>query len=65
MLFRSGVQEIQVEIPYEELPDYGTVLRSLTAGFGDYSYEFLRYEPASKEITEREVENAKTQEANS
>ena len=61
----SGVQEIQVEIPYEELPDYGTVLRSLTAGYGDYSYEFLRYEPASKEITDREVENAKTQDANS
>lgn len=55
----NGIQEITAEIPYEELIDYGTVLRSMTGGFGEYSYTFLRYDPATSEITEREVEKVK------
>lgn len=55
----NGIQEISAEIPYEELIDYGTVLRSLTGGYGEYSYSFLRYDPAPSDITEREIEKAK------
>ncbi|MBQ9632345.1 MAG: elongation factor G, partial [Lachnospiraceae bacterium] len=55
----DGNQEIEAEIPYKELYGYGTTLRSLTGGNGDYSYEFLKYQQAPHEVQQAEVEARK------
>lgn len=52
----NGMQEVQAEIPQSELYGYSTTLRSMTGGMGVYSYEFVRYEQASAEVQQKEVE---------
>lgn len=47
--------EIEAEIPYAELYGYGTSLRSMTAGSGEFSYEFLSYEQTPHDVQEKEV----------
>lgn len=51
----KGKQVIEAEIPMMELTGYCTVLRSLTGGRGDYSYELVRYEQAPGDIQAAEV----------
>ncbi len=51
----SGKQVIEADIPMMELYGYCTVLRSMTGGRGDYSYEFARYEQAPSDIQAAEV----------
>ena len=34
---------------------YGTDLRSMTGGIGDFSYEFTRYEQAPVDVQQKEV----------
>ncbi len=48
-------QLIEAEVPMMELTGYCTVLRSMTGGRGDYSYEFARYEQVPNEIQAAEV----------
>ncbi|MBR1635660.1 MAG: elongation factor G [Lachnospiraceae bacterium] len=55
----DGNQVIEAEVPFKELYGYGTTLRSLTGGNGDYSYEFLKYQQAPHEVQEAEVEARK------
>lgn len=52
----DGRQEVVAEIPYAELYGYGTQLRSMTGGSGDFSYEFLKYQQTPHEIQEAEIE---------
>jgi elongation factor G len=52
--------EIVAEIPDAELFGYGTALRSLTAGEGVFSYEFLNYQQAPSDIQEKEIEHRKS-----
>ncbi len=51
----TGKTVVEADIPMMELNGYCTVLRSMTGGRGDYSYEFTRYEQAPKDIQEAEV----------
>ncbi|MEG1595126.1 MAG: elongation factor G [Lachnospiraceae bacterium] len=51
----DGKQEIIADVPFLELFGYGTDLRSMAGGSGDYSFEFSRYEQAPSDIQEREV----------
>ncbi len=51
----NGKQVIEADIPMMELTGYCTVLRSMTGGRGEYSYEFARYEQATSDIQEAEV----------
>ncbi len=51
----SGKQTVEAEIPMSCLQGYCTVLRSMTGGRGDYSYEFIRYEQAPSDVQEKEV----------
>ena len=51
----AGKTLIEAEIPMSGLFGYCTDLRSMTGGYGDYSYEFLRYEPAPSDVQEKEV----------
>ncbi len=55
----DGNQVIEAEVPFKELNGYGTTLRSLTGGNGEYSYEFLKYQQAPREVQEAEVEARK------
>lgn len=55
----DGLQEVQAEIPYKELYGYGTTLRSMTGGNGDFSYEFLKYQQTPSEVQQAEVEARK------
>ena len=52
----NGRTEILAEIPYIELFGYNNVLRSMTGGGGEFSYEFARYEQAPPELQAAEVE---------
>ena len=38
-----------------ELIGYGTDLRSMTGGIGDFSYEFSRYEQAPADVQAKEI----------
>nr|MCR5467459.1 elongation factor G [Lachnospiraceae bacterium] len=51
----AGKQEIVADVPYKELYGYGTQLRSMTGGLGEFSYEFARYEQAPSDIQEQEI----------
>ena len=51
----GGKQSVEAEIPMSCLDGYCTVLRSMTGGRGDYSYEFVRYEQAPSDVQEKEV----------
>ncbi len=55
----NGYQEIVAEVPARELYGYCTALRSMTGGAGDYSYEFVRFENAPKEIQDAQIEKRK------
>lgn len=48
-------QIIEAEVPMIEMFRYGTDLRSMTGGRGDFSYEFVRYEQAPPEVQQKEV----------
>lgn len=51
----GGKQQIEADIPQMSLYGYCTVLRSMTGGSGEYSYEFSRYEQAPGDVCEKEV----------
>ena len=52
----KGTTEILADIPYIELYGYGTRLRSMTQGSGDFSYQFARYEQAPEEVAKVQME---------
>lgn len=51
----NGKTCIEADIPQSELFGYATQLRSMTGGFGEFSYEFARYEQAPSEVQEKEI----------
>ncbi len=51
----KGKQLIEAEVPMMELIGYCTVLRSMTGGRGEYSFEFVRYEQTPSDIQAAEV----------
>ncbi len=51
----NGMTCIEAEIPESSLFGYGTIIRSMTAGMGDFSFEFARYEQAPSDVQEAEV----------
>lgn len=55
----GGKTEIVAEIPDAQLFGYGTALRSLTGGEGEFSYEFLNYQQAPSDVQEAEMEHRK------
>ncbi len=51
----EGGQTIVADVPMSELIGYGTDLRSMTGGIGDFSYEFARYEQAPADVQAKEI----------
>lgn len=58
----SGKQTVTAEVPMSEIYGYGTDLRSMTGGAGDYEYEFTRYEQAPADVQAKIVAAAKAEE---
>ena len=52
----KGNTIIEADVPMLEIHGYSTVLRSMTGGSGDFSYEFARYEQAPSDIQAKEIE---------
>ena len=51
----NGKTCIEADIPMSELFGYSTTLRSMTGGYGDFEFEFARYEQAPAEVQQREI----------
>lgn len=51
-----GNTVVEADVPELEMYGYSTVLRSMTGGSGDFSYEFARYEQAPSDIQEKQVQ---------
>ena len=58
----GGKQIITAEVPMSEIYGYGTDLRSMTGGAGDYEYEFTRYEQAPSDVQAKIVAASKAEE---
>ena len=58
----DGMQKLVAEVPMGEMGDFSTVLRSVTAGRGFYTFEFVRYEDAPKDVADKVIEEAKKDE---
>lgn len=58
----DGKQEITADIPLAEVFGYSTSLRSMTGGYGEFAYEFARYEQAPSDVQEKVVKEAKEKE---
>jgi elongation factor G len=59
----GGMSEIRAEVPMAEMLAYAPDLRSLTAGQGDYTLEFLRYEEVPAHLAQKVVEQAAQEQA--
>ena len=58
----AGMQELTAEVPMAEMGNFTTVLRSVTAGRGSFTFEFTRYEPAPQNIVDKVIEDAQKEE---
>ena len=54
-----GKQTITAEVPAYEMIKYATDLRSMTQGRGEFKMEFVRFEEAPKEVSEKVIEKRK------
>lgn len=52
---KNGQTVIEAEVPQMEIYGYGTTLRSMTGGSGDFSFEFARYEQAPADVQEKQI----------
>ena len=55
-------QELVAEVPMAEMFNFSTILRSVTAGRGYYTFEFTRYEDAPASVAEKVIADAKVEE---
>ncbi|MCL0054549.1 elongation factor G [Dehalococcoidia bacterium] len=51
----EGFTSIEVEVPYQEILDYATIVRSVTQGLGTFDTEFARYEETPQHMVESAV----------
>jgi len=54
--------EIKAEVPMAEMLTYAPDLRSLTAGQGEYTMDFARYEEVPGHLAQKVVEEARSEE---
>jgi elongation factor G len=58
----GGMTEIKAEVPMAEMLTYAPDLRSLTAGQGEYTMDFERYEEVPAHLAQKVVEQARSEE---
>lgn len=54
-------QELVAEVPMAEMNNFSTILRSVTAGRGYFTFEFTRYEDAPAAVAEKVIADAKVE----
>lgn len=54
-----GSGEVEAEVPVAEMFKYATDLRSMTQGRGSFTFDFVRYEEAPKNIVDKVIAEAK------
>ncbi len=54
---KKGNTVIEADVPQTEIYGYGTVLRSMTGGSGDFSFAFARYEQAPADVQEKQIKD--------
>ncbi|HAS38653.1 MAG TPA: elongation factor G, partial [Ruminococcaceae bacterium] len=54
-----NLQELVAEVPMAEMANFATVLRSVTAGRGSFTFEFTRYEDAPVPVAEKVIAESK------
>src|SRR5690348_12841957 len=59
----GAMTEIKAEVPMSEMLTYAPDLRSITAGQGDYTLEFLRYEEVPGHLAQKVIEQAGSEHA--
>lgn len=55
----DNVLVIEADVPMSEMHRYATDLRSITQGRGKFTFDFVRYEPAPKDVEESVVLKSK------
>jgi elongation factor G len=58
----GGMTEIKAEVPMAEMLSYAPDLRSLTAGQGEFTMDFERYEEVPGHLAQKVVEEARAEE---
>jgi elongation factor G len=58
----GGMTEVKAEVPMAEMLSYAPDLRSITAGQGEYTLDFLRYEEVPAHLAQKVVADAKADE---
>jgi elongation factor G len=58
----GGMTEIKAELPMAEVLTYAPDLRSLTAGQGEYTMDFERYEEVPSHLAQKVVDQARSEE---
>ena len=58
----GGMTEIKAEVPMAEMLTYAPDLRSLTAGQGEYTMDFERYEEVPSHLAQKVVDEAHSEE---
>lgn len=53
------MQELVAEVPMAEMGNFTTILRSVTAGKGYFTFEFTRYEEAPKNVADKVIADYK------
>jgi elongation factor G len=56
----GGMTQVRAEVPMAELLTYAPDLRALTAGQGDYTMEFARYEELPAHLAAKVIKQAET-----
>ncbi|HPE16585.1 MAG TPA: elongation factor G, partial [Oscillospiraceae bacterium] len=55
----DGEQVVEAEVPMAEMGSYAIDLRSMTQSRGSFTFEFVRYEEAPRNVQDKVVEEAK------
>ena len=55
----DGMQTVEAEAPVAEMHDFCTFIRQTTQGRGYFTFDFVRYEEAPAQISQKVVEEAK------
>ncbi len=56
----DGITVIQAEAPMREMHDFTMYLRQVAKGMGEYTFEFLRYEPLPSNLLDEVVASVKS-----
>ena len=58
------IQELTAEVPMAEMSNFSTVLRSVTAGRGSFTFDFTRYEEAPKMVADKVIADYQARKSN-